>query len=294
MRIVAVCMLAVIGTIILMSVPVPVHSANVTTRWGAVGHKILAQIAQGMLTAKASQQIGTLIPGGDMGAIASWADDVRNTPEYRWSAPLHFVNTPDWLCNYQKPRDCQEDWCCDGAIQNFTRRLADTALPMTQRTEALKFLVHFIGDIHQPLHVGFTTDLGGNTIKGTYNGASTNLHSMWDSGLIYYRIDNFFGKDNDKWRQSLVNRIHGEWSQNVNVWKQCQTPPYPSGACSTDWAEESIAAACKWSYVDETGQHIKSGFKLALPYFTHVIDALEMQVAKGGVRLSNVLNLLFA
>ena len=79
-------------------------------------------------------------------------------PSYAWSERLHFVDTPDWLCEFDFTRDCPNGVCAVGAVVNYTRRLLPGSdLDSEQRVEALKFLVHFVGDLHQPLHVGFTS-----------------------------------------------------------------------------------------------------------------------------------------
>ena len=147
--------------------------------WGATGHALVAKIAQTSLTQEAQKFVQDYLPWyakGDLSMLASWPDTIlypdTNPVEYlnwQWSKELHYVNTPDWACNYDRNRDC--DWaggqrCVDGSIQNYTNRLADTSLDSTQRQEALRFLVHFIGDVHQPLHAGFASDRGGNSIKG--------------------------------------------------------------------------------------------------------------------------------
>jgi hypothetical protein len=147
--------------------------------WGAIGHSLVAQIAQSLLTNNSQTFVRDHLPWytqDHLSMVASWADTIvypdTNPVDYlnwQWSKELHYVNTPDWICNYDRNRDC--DWasgerCVDGAIQNYTRRLADTKQNDIQREEALKFLVHFIGDAHQPLHAGFSDDRGGNSIRG--------------------------------------------------------------------------------------------------------------------------------
>lgn len=278
-------MLVAIGLLL-----VSCHQCDGQLTWGNTGHQIVAQIAQTMLTPTALSNVRRLITDGNMSAVATWADDVRRSAQYSWSAPLHFINTPDWLCQYSKPRDCRNDLCCDGAIQNFTSRLHDHRLSQDHRTEALKFLIHFVGDIHQPLHVAFTSDLGGNNIDVIFNNAKTNLHSLWDSGMIYWRIDHDFGRENSKWRDSILKRIATEWASLVPSWKSCSTSPF--GACSTDWAVESLTSACRSAYVNENGQKIVKGDHLGMPYYNHVIGVVEQQIAKAGVRLANVINLV--
>ena len=147
--------------------------------WGPIGHSLVARIAQSNLTNLSRTFIRNHLPWyttGDLSMIASWADNIlypdTNPVDYlnwQWSKELHYVNTPDWVCNYDRIRDC--NWkggqgCVDGGIQNYTGRLADHKQDDIQREQALKFLVHLIGDVHQPLHAGFVGDKGGNSIQG--------------------------------------------------------------------------------------------------------------------------------
>jgi hypothetical protein len=173
-----------------------------------MGHYMTAAIAQGYLSPAAQNGCNNLLPSvdGDIGLVASWADEVARD-EYPWSPQLHFINTPDWSCDYSQTRDCFGSYdnaplaCVDGAIQNYTAQLA-AGDQNYNLTEALMFLVHFIGDIHQPLHVGFTGDEGGNTISGTYEGQDgIKLHHVWDYNMIEQRIANSFGGDNSTYLQ---------------------------------------------------------------------------------------------
>ena len=127
--------------------------------WGPIGHSLVAQIAQSLLTNNSADFVRNHLPWyatGNLSMLSSWPDTIlypeSNPVDYlnwQWSKELHYVNTPDWLCNYDRDRDC--NWtttqnCVDGAIQNYTARLANATLDDVQRQEALKFLVHFIGD----------------------------------------------------------------------------------------------------------------------------------------------------
>ena len=149
--------------------------------WGPLGHAFVAEIAQSLLTNQSQEFVRNHLPwytNGNLSMLSSWPDTIiypdTNPVDYlnwQWSKELHYVDTPDWLCVYDRNRDC--NWtdangqrCVDGAIQNFTNRTANSKLDDIQRQEALKFLVHFIGDVHQPLHAGFAGDRGGNTVNG--------------------------------------------------------------------------------------------------------------------------------
>lgn len=149
--------------------------------WGPDGHSFVAAIAQTLLTDESLTFVRNHLPwytSGNMSMIASWPDYIiysdTNPVDYvnwLWSKQLHYVDTQDWKCTYDRVKDC--NWttgqqCVDGAIQNYTERLANSQLDDIQRQEALKFLIHFIGDAHQPLHAGFQGDLGGNSIHGIF------------------------------------------------------------------------------------------------------------------------------
>lgn len=153
--------------------------SSIAYGWGPDGHSLTAAIAQTILTTDSLNFVRNHLPwyaSGNMSMLASWPDYIiypdTNPVDYlnwQWSKELHYVDTKDWSCIYDREQDC--DWnsgqrCVDGSIQNYTARLADTQQDDVQRQEALKFLIHFIGDAHQPLHAGFQGDRGGNSIHG--------------------------------------------------------------------------------------------------------------------------------
>jgi len=269
--------------------------------WGVLGHYMTAAIAQGFLTQQALNGVTNLLPetNGDMGLVASWADAVGRDA-YKWSAPLHYINTPDWSCTYQRSRDCSDHGnptvCVDGAIQNFTPQLlagqADLSLNV-----ALKFAIHFIGDIHQPLHVGFTSDEGGNTEKGTFEGTDDRkLHQIWDIDMVEKRINDDYQGDNTTYLQYYMNRLQsGDWAKQVESWRSCPASEHaPVKACSQAWAQDSVKYACSTAYTDDQGNKIQDGFDLEDGYYQFAIPVAELQIAKGGIRLANVVNALFA
>ncbi len=143
--------------------------------WGAIGHNIIAHLAQSQLTGPAIDWVESLVPwhlNGNLSAMASWADSIlyensnpTGSGNWQWSRPLHFLNIPTWNCSYQVERDCINDTCIDGAIRNYTKRL-ESKLDDIQHREALYFLIHYVGDIHQPLHTSFQDDFGGNSVRG--------------------------------------------------------------------------------------------------------------------------------
>lgn len=155
--------------------------------FGPDGHRIVGELAQRQLSNDARAEIALLLAGeteSTLASIANWADDARETPIYAWSAPLHYVNFPRTSCDYDPARDCRDGRCIVDAIERFAAQLADHDQPLPARREALKFLIHFVGDIHQPLHAGYGDDRGGNLFQVYYLGRGSNLHALWDGGIL--------------------------------------------------------------------------------------------------------------
>jgi len=150
--------------------------------WGAQGHRVIAMLAQSQLTPTARKEVTRLLalePGQTLVSISTWADEHRSDP----SKPWHYVNFPRGDCHYDAQRDCADGRCVVDAIQTQVDILASRA-PDEERLVALKYLVHFAGDVHQPLHAGFVDDKGGNTYQLQAFMQGSNLHALWDTGLI--------------------------------------------------------------------------------------------------------------
>jgi hypothetical protein len=262
------------GLLILVSFISPVFS------WGSIGHAVIGSISQDYLTSQSFSQISSLIPDGNMSAVANWADEIKKYPEYHWTSSLHFINTPDWQCNYYYEKDCFNEsndfnFCVDGAIRNYT-----SLLQTNKKPDYLKFLIHFVGDIHQPLHCGFKSDRGGNSIKVHFNHHQTELHAVWDSGLIEYRIQKYFDNSIDNW----VNFIKKNYIQKND---KCVN-------CSELWGKNSAKLACEYSYVNEENNKIESGDYLDNGYFERNIPIIEKQIADASINLANIINYLFS
>ncbi|MBU3615858.1 S1/P1 nuclease [Polynucleobacter sp. JS-Polo-80-F4] len=150
--------------------------------WGVEGHQVVAQIAQSQLSPKAKAEISKLLslePGSSLVSISTWPDEHATKITARW----HYVNFPKDSCLYVPERDCPNGDCVIAALQQQTQVLGSKESD-EKRLLALKYVVHFMGDIHQPLHAGYRGDKGGNTYQVQAFGKSTNLHALWDSGLI--------------------------------------------------------------------------------------------------------------
>jgi hypothetical protein len=169
-----------------MKMPIPLVAAvlslsfRVTHAWGAMGHETIAYIAQDFANPQTATFVQTAL--GDtstdfMANAATWADSYRYTSAGAWSKPLHFIDandSPPTSCSVDFARDCGKGGCVVSAIANFTAQLQDSATSDAELLDAMRFVIHFVGDIHQPLH-DEALDVGGNSIPVTYDGSATNL-----------------------------------------------------------------------------------------------------------------------
>lgn len=150
--------------------------------WGVQGHQVVAAIAWQALSPAARQEATRLLaqePGQTLVSIATWADEHRGPA----TAPWHYLNFPRGQCRFDASRDCPDGQCVVGAIERQRAILASKA-PDAERLQALKYLVHFVADVHQPLHAGYQDDRGGNTVQLRFLMRGSNLHALWDKGLI--------------------------------------------------------------------------------------------------------------
>lgn len=157
--------------------------------WGDKGHRIVGHLAAAELSPRASAEVARLLagePDPTLAGVANWADDLRDLdPELgRRSSRWHYINFPRGQCTYAPPRDCPDGNCVIAAINRNFLVVSDRKRADAERREALKFLVHFVGDVHQPLHAGDRPDKGGNDFQVNYRGEGWHLHSVWDSLII--------------------------------------------------------------------------------------------------------------
>lgn len=266
--------------------------------WGQHGHYVTCKIAEGYLSKDAGAAVKELLPEsaeGELAAVCSWADLFAVRSHYPWSKDLHFVDTPDFRCNYEYCRDCHDsagrkNRCATGAIYNYTIQLASACRSPSSEmrynlTEALMFLAHFIGDVHQPLHCGFRGDLGGNKIQLHWYRRKANLHHVWDTSIIDTALDRFYGSNLTNMIETLQKNITEDWSNSLGPWETCESN---RTVCPNPYASESISLACNYAYKNAT-----PGSTLGDEYFLSRLPIVEQRLAQGGVRLAATLNRIF-
>ena len=240
--------------------------------WGTDGHRIVAQIAAEMLTPAARARVQALLGNETLPDVANWADRIRSESEYRWSAPLHYVNLPPGATAYDPQRDCPRGACVVAAIERFAAVLRSPESPREKQREALLFLVHFVGDIHQPLHVSHARDKGGNDVAVDFFGNRTNLHTVWDSMMIR--------RAGKRWSVYARDLLLAVTPQQRAEWAAQLDPAV--------WAMESFRLA------ESNGYAVPKDGVIDDAYFQKNLPVIDTQLTKGGVRLGALLNAIFA
>ncbi|KAL8226307.1 hypothetical protein R6Q59_000145 [Mikania micrantha] len=188
--------------------------------------------------------------------------------------------------------DCKDEdgvmgRCVAGAIKNYTTQLLEYGKQESQYnlTEALLFLSHFMGDIHQPLHVGFTTDRGGNTIEVHWFTRKAVLHHVWDDSIIETEEERFYESNVENLINAIETNITNVWADQVQTWENCSRN---QKTCPNIYATEGIKAACNWAY-----KGVTNGSVLEDEYFQSRLPIVNWRLAQGGVRLAANLNRIF-
>lgn len=154
--------------------------------WGPNGHEIVAEIAARQLDPKARAEVERLLhdrASNAMREVSGWADTLQQWPGYGNARPLHYVNFPRGASDYDRRRDCRNDACVVEALPHFVEVLRHGRNDR-ERADALRWVIHLVADIHQPMHASYAADHGGNDVQLSFQRRNTNLHQLWDSRLL--------------------------------------------------------------------------------------------------------------
>jgi hypothetical protein len=236
--------------------------------WGATGHRTIGEIAEGYLKNKTKRQISKLLDGKSLALVSTFGDDIKSDKRYNEFYTWHFINMP-FDVSYEKSEKNQQGDLVTG-IKKCISVISDSNATKADKAFYLKLLVHLIGDLHQPMHVGRKEDKGGNDIQVQWFNRGTNLHRVWDSDMINH-----------------FNMTYTELAENSNKITKEQVRFLQKGSVF-DWAHETQAYAVK-AYAS-----VKIGEKLGYKYMYDNFEIVRTQLQKGGIRLAKILNDLFA
>jgi len=247
--------------------------------WGPDGHRIVARIALATLTPRAREAVNRILDGDaqDFVEASNWADQVRpDRPEtYNW----HFVDVPHGTDEYDAVRDCppsDDGDCVLAAIERLRQTLGDASAPRARRAEALKFLIHFVGDLHQPLHAITNNDRGGNDVRVDLGGEQpSNLHAVWDRAIIARR-----GLTDEAYAGRLLEEL-------------ARHPRSPGPVDPLAWALESHERAEAWVY--QYPEFVKdvpppAPITLSEAYWERAAPVVDERLTLAGLRLAALLD----
>jgi hypothetical protein len=258
-----------------------------TLAWGALGHETVAYVATNFVASTTKSYFQSLL--GDtstdyLASVASWADSYRETTAGKFSAPFHFIDAndnPPSSCSVSLSRDCGSKGCVVSAISNYTTRLLTSSLSKSERQIAAKMVIHFVGDIGQPLHCE-ALDVGGNDIDVTYDGDSTNLHAIWDTNIPESIAGGSTLSVAKSWAATLTTAIKtGTYESAAAGWVSGLSITNAETTALT-WASESNAEVC--STVLAKGISYVEDNDLSGSYTTTATPVVNLQIAKQGYR----------
>lgn len=236
--------------------------------WGKTGHRVVGQVAQEYLTGKAKRAIADLLDGNSLAEVSTFGDDIKADRSFSKFSPWHYVNYP--LDKTYAEVDHSDHGDVIQGIAYCEKVLKDKNAPRADKVFYLKFLVHLVGDLHQPMHVSREEDKGGNDIQVQWFGQGSNLHRVWDSNMI------------DDYGMSYT-----ELASNLEHPDRKEIKLLQEGSV-TDWAQESHVLAKELYASANVGE--KLGYQYSYKYWPVVED----QLLKGGIRLAKILNDIYS
>ena len=234
--------------------------------WGQIGHRVVGKVAENYITPETKKAIQAILGNESLAVASTFMDEVKSDDAYDHTHAWHYTTIPNGetyaTCEKSKKGEAVK------AIEDMKAIIINPSSTLEEKKVALRFLVHLVGDIHQPLHVGNGTDRGGNDFNIKWFYSNSNLHRIWDSQLIEHKEYSY---------SELVEVIDFTTTEQINLWQSSTT---------ADWADE--AAIIRETIYPDKGLE-KIGYEYAYQHW----DLMQEQLLKSGVRLAGVLNSLF-
>ena len=243
--------------------PVEPSTNHDSERWGQIGHYVTGHIAEYHITEKTAEEIDRVIGDESLAVAAVWMDDIRSDDSYDYTNTWHWVTIPDGMTYEETDKNPEGDliW----ALETLISDLKEGGLSPKEEHDKLKMVIHMVGDIHQPLHVGTGEDRGGNDVRVQWMGENSNLHRVWDSNMIDSR-----------------QMSYTEISDNIDITDE-ETIEAWQNSTVRDWAYESM------EYRDAV-YNLPDNNRLGYEYRYANYDLVKERLVKAGIRLAGVLN----
>ena len=235
--------------------------------WGQTGHRVVGEIASQNLSKKAKRNLEKLLGAEGLAMISTFADEIKSDKKYDAYSPWHYVNFNEGETYETSEKNPKGDLVV--GIEKCKEVILNPSSSKEDKIFYLKMLIHLVGDLHQPLHIGRAEDRGGNSIKVEWFWEGTNLHSVWDTKMI-----------------ESYGMSYSELTSNLNKFSKAQVKAIQEGSV-LDWVTETRVLTMK------VYESAKSDEKLSYRYMYDHFDTVKQQLQKGGLRLAKVLNELF-
>lgn len=239
--------------------------------WGVIAHRSIAKIAENHLSAKAKLAVKSLLGTEEIPLVSTYADEIRSNAKFKYTAPWHYVNLKPNLNYKEFTAALKADTSANvyNALLKLTADLKNPKATKEDKTFALKMIIHFVGDLHQPFHVGKAEDQGGNRIKLKFMGRDTNLHSLWDSGLVEYNGFSF---------TEMATALDRVSPAQIAKWQNDDV---------SVWLFESYTIA------SQLYSEVKNEDSLDYTYYPKHSEIYKAQIQKAGIRLAGYLNKIY-
>ena len=235
--------------------------------WGKNGHRVTGKIAEKHLTKRAKRKIDKLLKGQSLAFVSTFADEIKSDRKYRKYSPWHYVNMKFDQTYETAEKNPQGDLVT--GIDTCINVLNDENTSEEDKVFHLKMLVHFIGDLHQPMHVGLKEDKGGNDFQVQWFGKGTNLHRVWDTDMI-----------------ESYDMSYSDLANNAKELTRNEIKALQEGTI-IDWVNEVHEITKKVYKSAKKGENLR--YRYNYEYFPIVREQLQV----GGIRLAKVLNDIF-
>ncbi len=236
--------------------------------WSQKGHDTVAYIAECHLTPAAADSVAAILEGKSPVYWANWLDNASHTPDYAYTKTWHYKNINEGVDYNDAPLNPNGDVV--RAIREQIAILADSVSTMSQKQLAMKILIHVVGDLHQPMHLGRETDKGANYVKVRFFGRDANLHSVWDGSIM---------NSGHAW-------TYTEWQNQLDRLPADKAEAEAAGNVD-DWGRQTYEIA-KAVY-----DYFPAGAKISYDQVAHWTPVIEQQLLRGGLRLARILNAIY-
>lgn len=242
----------------------------VNADWGKTGHRVVGEVAQNHLNANALAAVKEILDSKSLALVSNWPDEMRSNPDFDKYGPWHYVNLPLDKEYHEIERNLEGDVI--QTIKKAIQVLKDDSSSKELKAFYLKYLVHTVGDIHQPMHTGRAEDYGGSKIPLTFkgrkgSGTETNLHVLWDTNMI------------DDYKMSYTEFANSLEEENIDGFQQ---------GYEELWAYESH------QYAKEIYATVNAGDFIGYDYLYHNFPIVKRRLYQAGVRLAGILNSIFS